>query len=87
MGKVVPVHRTIVIMISKLLKHLSKIKRRAPAYSRALRQIRGVVQSIVNGSVRSGWQWVRGGRLTVRVGVVQAESGEREDKESQGKNF
>jgi len=85
MGKVVPVHRTIVIMISKLLKHLSKIKRRAPAYSRALRQIRGVVQSIVNGSVRSGWQWVRGGRLTVKnrkMDVVQAKSGEREDQVS-----
>ena len=34
----------IVIVISKLLKRHSKAKRRAPAYSRALRLVRGVVQ-------------------------------------------
>src|SRR6218665_1910636 len=34
----------IVIVNSKLLKRHSKAKRRAPAYSRALRQIRGVFQ-------------------------------------------
>ena len=33
-----------VIVMSKLLKRHSKAKRRAPAYSRALRQIRGVFQ-------------------------------------------
>jgi len=32
----------IVIVISKLLKRHSKAKRRAPAYSRALRKIRGI---------------------------------------------
>ena len=37
----------IVIVISKLLKRHSKANRRAPAYSRALRQIRGVFQRIV----------------------------------------
>src|SRR6218665_2676811 len=37
----------IVIVNSKLLKRHSKAKRRAPAYSRALRQIRGVFQRIV----------------------------------------
>src|SRR6218665_631010 len=36
--------RRIVIVNSKLLKRHSKAKRRAPAYSRALRQIRGVFQ-------------------------------------------
>ena len=35
-----------VIINSKLLKRHSKAKRRAPAYSRALRQIRGVFQKI-----------------------------------------
>src|SRR6218665_337519 len=39
----------IVIVNSKLLKRHSKAKRRAPAYSRALRQIRGVFQRIVRG--------------------------------------
>src|SRR6218665_2964562 len=39
----------IVIVISKLLKRHSKAKRRAPAYLRALRQIRGVFQRIVRG--------------------------------------
>ena len=34
--------RLFVIVISKLLKRHSKAKRKAPAYSRALRQIRGV---------------------------------------------
>src|SRR5688572_27418604 len=33
-----------VIVISKLLKRHSKAKRRVPAYSRALRLVRGVVQ-------------------------------------------
>src|SRR6218665_3588929 len=35
-------HTIIVIVNSKLLKRHSKAKRRAPAYSRGLRQIRGV---------------------------------------------
>src|SRR6218665_2180646 len=55
----------IVIVNSKLLKRHSKAKRRAPAYSRALRQIRGVFQRIVRGKFRSGRQTVRGGRLDV----------------------
>src|SRR6218665_3274450 len=44
----------IVIITYKLLKRHSKAKHRAPAYSRALRQIRGVVQRIVRGRLRSG---------------------------------
>ena len=44
----------IVIVISKLLKRHSKAKRRAPAYSRALRQIIKVFQRIVRGGFRSG---------------------------------
>ena len=47
----------------KLLKRHSKAKRRAPAYSRALRQIRGVFQRRVRGRLRSGCQRVKGGRL------------------------
>ena len=66
--------KTIVIVIvvvnSKLLKRHSKAKRRAPAYSRALRQIKGVFQRIVRGKFRSGCQKVRGGRLGVKAGVV-----------------
>src|SRR6218665_31644 len=41
------VHRIIIVIVivnSKLLKRHSKAKRRAPAYSRARRQIRGVFQ-------------------------------------------
>ena len=44
----------IIIVISKLLKRHSKAKCMAPAYSRALRQIRGVVQRIVRGKIGSG---------------------------------
>ena len=64
---------SIVIVNSKLLKRHSKAKRRAPAYSRALRQIRRVFQRIVRGKLRSGCQGVRGlrgGRLGVKAGVV-----------------
>ena len=46
----------IVIVNSKLLKRHSKAKRRASAYSRALRHIRGVFQRIVRGRLRSGCQ-------------------------------
>src|SRR6218665_2492148 len=60
----------IVIVNSKLLKRHSKAKRRAPDYSRALRQIRGVFQRIVRGKLRCGCQKVRGGRLGVKAGVV-----------------
>src|SRR6218665_1285254 len=49
----------IVIVISKLLERHSKAKRRAPAYSQALYQIRGVVQRIVRGRLRSGCQGER----------------------------
>src|SRR6218665_3506060 len=35
-----------------------------------MRQIRGVVQRIVRGKLRSGCQKVRGGRLGVKAGVV-----------------
>src|SRR6218665_771228 len=55
----------IVIVNSKLLKRQSKAKPRAPAYSRALRQIREVFQRIVRGRLRSVFQrvreWQRGG--------------------------
>src|SRR6218665_2438759 len=49
----------IVIVNSKLLKRHLKAKRRATAYSRALRQIRGVFQRIVRGRLRSVFQRVR----------------------------
>src|SRR6218665_1703212 len=44
----------IVIVNSKLLKRHSKAMGRALAYSRALRQIRGVFQRIVRGKLRAG---------------------------------
>src|SRR6218665_1886014 len=49
----------IVIVNSKFLKRHSKAKRRAPDYSRALRQIREVFQRIVRGRLRSVFQRVR----------------------------
>jgi len=61
---------TDIIVISKLLKRHSKAKRRAPSYSRALRQIRGVVQRVVCGEAQVRLQGVRGGRLGVKAGVV-----------------
>jgi len=48
----------IVILSSKLLKRHSIAKRRAPTYSRELRQIRGDVQRIVRGRLRPGCQRV-----------------------------
>jgi len=59
-----------VIVISKLLKHHSKVKLRAPAYSQVLNQIRGVVQRIVHGRLRSGCQRAREGRPGAKVGVL-----------------
>src|SRR6218665_451932 len=50
----------IVIVNSKLLKQHSKAKRRASAYSRALRQIRGAFQRImIRGRLTPGCQRVR----------------------------
>src|SRR6218665_2347211 len=58
-SKIIVIVIVIVIVNSKLLKRHSKAKRRAPAYSRALRQIRGVFQRIVRGRLRSVFQRVR----------------------------
>ena len=52
----------VVIVISKLLKRHSKAKCRAPAYSRSLHRIRGVVQR--------DFQRVRGDTAAVKAGVV-----------------
>ena len=49
------------VIISKFLQRHSKAKSRAPAYSWTLRQIKGVVQRIVRGRLRSGCQRVGGG--------------------------
>ena len=56
---------TTVILISKLLVRNSKAKRLAPAYSRALHQIRVVVQKVVHGRFRPGYQRIWGGRVAV----------------------
>src|SRR6218665_475707 len=49
-----------VIVISELLERHSKAKRtRTPAYSRALRRIKGVFQRVVHGKLRSDFQRVR----------------------------
>ena len=62
----------IVIAISKLLQRYSKAKRtRAPAYSRALRRIK---RGFPKGVKRSSGPISRvpgGGRVAVRVGVVE----------------
>src|SRR6218665_2161203 len=50
----------IVIVNSKLQKPHSKTKPKAPAYSRALRQIRGFFQRIVRERLRSGGQRMKG---------------------------
>jgi|SRR6218665_578073 len=55
----------IVIVISRLLKCRLKPKCRAPAYSRALLKIRGIVQRIVQSKFRSDFQRVRGYRVAV----------------------
>ena len=60
----------IIIVIFKVLKRHSKAKRRAPSYSRVLRQIRRVVQRIVLGRLRSDCQRGKGGGLGVKAGVV-----------------
>jgi len=61
----------IVIVVSEFIESHSKVKRtRAPAYSRALRRIRGVVQRIIHGRLRYDFQRVRGDRVAVKVGVV-----------------
>jgi len=48
------------IIIVKFLEHHSKAKCGAPAYSRALQRIKGVVQRVVQGKLRSDFQRVRG---------------------------
>src|SRR6218665_3425701 len=60
------------IVNSKLLKRHSKAKRRAPAYSRALHQIRGVFQRIVRGRAREAQvRFPEGERMRQIRGVFQ----------------
>src|SRR6218665_1434278 len=62
----------IVIVISKLLKRYSKAKRtRAPAYSRALRRIKGGFQRGVKRNSGPNSRVPGGDRVAVRVGVVE----------------
>ena len=74
----------IVIVISKLLKRYSKAKRtRAPAYSRALRRIKGGFQRGVKRSSDPISGLPGGDRVAVRVGVV--EMGRGNDQKGQGR--
>jgi len=58
------------IVISELPERHSKAKRaRAPAYSRALRRIKGFFQRVVYGKLRSDFQRVRRGRVAERDGL------------------
>ena len=58
------------VIISEFLKRHSKAKRtRAPAYSRALRWIKGVVQRVVHGKLRSDFQRVGEDIVAVKVGL------------------
>ena len=64
----------IVIVISRFLKPYSKAKRtRAPAYSRALRRIKGFFQKGVKRSSGPISRIPGGGRVAVKVGVFQME--------------
>src|SRR6218665_2508958 len=78
----------IVIVISKLLKPYSKAKRtRAPAYSRALRRIKGVSKG--RGVKRSSGPISRipgGDRVAVTVGVVQVENKVNDQMGRQGRS-
>jgi len=57
--------------MSEFLDRHSKAKRtKAPAYSRALRRIEGVVQRLVHGKRRFDFQRIRGDKVAVKVGVV-----------------
>src|SRR6218665_2388640 len=74
----------IVIVISKLLKRYSKAKRiRAPAYSRALRRIKGGFPKGVKRSSGPNSRVPGGDRVAVRVGVV--EMGRGNDQKGQGR--
>jgi len=61
---------SVVILISTFLAHNSKAKNREPACSEARRRIKGVVQIVVHGKLRSDFQ-----RVAIRVGVALGESG------------
>ena len=64
----VPDPTAMAIVISEFLECHSKAKRaRASAYSRALRRIKGVVQRVVHGKLRSDFQGVRGDRVAVKA--------------------
>ena len=64
----------IVIVISRFLKHYFKAKcTRAPAYSRALWQIKGGLPKGVKGSSGPSSRIPGGDRVAVKVGVVQVE--------------
>ena len=66
-----------VIVISKLLKRYSKAKRtRAPAYSRALRRIKGGFPKGVRRSSGPISRVPGGDSIAVRVGVVEIWGGE-----------
>ena len=65
-----PYHMVLVIVISKFIERYSKSKRRAPAYSRALRKIKEVVQRVVHGKLRFDFERVRGDSVAVKVGVA-----------------
>jgi len=63
--------KLVVIVISEFLERHSNAKRtRAPAYSRAVRRIKGVVQRVVRGKLRYAFKRVRGDRVAVNVDVV-----------------
>ena len=57
----------IVIVISKLLKRQSKAKRREPAYSLAMWQIKRVVNKVVQDKLRSDFQRARGEKVLYYV--------------------
>ena len=61
----------IVIVISEFIERHSKAKHtRAPAYSQAMRRIKGVVQREARGKLKSNFQRVRGDRVAVKDSIT-----------------
>jgi len=74
----------VVIIISKLETSKAQLaKRMAPAYSRAVHQIRGVVQRLVQERFWSGCQRVKGDRVAVSFRARVGLHGKTEDWKSQ----
>jgi len=73
-----------IILISELLERHSKVHHCTSLFTSA-RRIKGVVQGVVHGKLKSDFQRVRVERVAVKVGVVSI--GRLDDQMNQGKSF